>query len=91
MSSAPVDGLIVFPGTSQFLNPRLLQMVIDKYPLVLIDQNIQIIQQTSVGTDNALAVSQGLSYISSFRPSITVCSRSGAMPFSSTAPSPASR
>lgn len=32
---------------------------------VLIDQNIQIIQQTSVGTDNALAVSQGLSYISS--------------------------
>lgn len=65
MSSAPVDGLIVFPGTSQFLNPRLLQMVIDKYPLVLIDQNIQIIQQTSVGTDNALAVSQGLSYISS--------------------------
>ena len=40
-------------------------MVIDKYPLVLIDQNIQIIQQTSVGTDNALAVSQGLSYISS--------------------------
>ena len=65
MSSAPVDGLIVFPGTSQFLNPHLLQMVIDKYPLVLIDQNIQVIQQTSVGTDNTLAVSQGLSYISS--------------------------
>lgn len=65
MSSAPVDGLIVFPGTSQFLNPRLLQMVIDKYPLVLIDQNIQVIRQTSVGTDNVLAVSQGLSYITS--------------------------
>lgn len=63
MIQAPVDGLIVFPGSSQFLNPHLLQMVIDKYPLVLIDQNIQAIRQTSVGTDNTDAVFQALSYM----------------------------
>lgn len=63
MIQAPVDGLIVFPGSSQFLNPHLLQMVIDKYPLVLIDQNIQAIRQTSVGTDNTDAVFQALSYL----------------------------
>lgn len=63
MISASVDGLIIFPGPSQFLNSHLLQMVVDKYPLVLIDQNIQAISQTSVGTDNTDAVFQALDYI----------------------------
>lgn len=63
MAAAQVDGLIVFPGSAQFLNPHLLQMVIDRYPLVLIDQNIPAINQTSVSTDNTDAIFKALSYI----------------------------
>lgn len=63
MLQAPVDGLIVFPGPFQFLNAHLLQMLIDKYPLVLIDQNIPSIAQTSIGTDNRGAIFLALDYI----------------------------
>ncbi len=63
MISAGVDGLIVFPCTSKFLNHRLLQLVIDHYPLVFIDQNIPSIEQNSVGSNNTDAVKMGLNYI----------------------------
>ena len=59
MSSAPVDASLFSRNLPVSESPAAPD-VIDKYPLVLIDQNIQIIQQTSVGTDNAPAVSQGL-------------------------------
>lgn len=63
MIHADVDGLIVFPCTSRFLNHRLLQLVIDHYPLVFIDQNIPSIEQNSVGSNNTEAVKMGLRYI----------------------------
>jgi DNA-binding LacI/PurR family transcriptional regulator len=55
-----VDGLIVFPAKSEYLNDRILQLVITQFPIVVVDRSINGLNMVSVSTDNAGAVQTGL-------------------------------
>jgi len=53
-----VQGLIVFPIHGEFYNDTLLRIVLDGYPVVLVDRYLKGIAVNSVGTDNFEACRQ---------------------------------
>ena len=63
MSSASVDGVIVFPVNGEFYNASLLRLALAKHPLVLIDRYLKGIQATSVYTDNHAAAKELTGYV----------------------------
>lgn len=50
-----VDGLIVFPVHGEHYNSELVRLVLDRYPVVLIDRYLKGIAATAVMTDNRRA------------------------------------
>ncbi|PAK52431.1 substrate-binding domain-containing protein [Paenibacillus sp. 7541] len=52
-----VDGLIVFPAQGEFFNAEILKLVIERFPLVLIDREIKGVAAASISTDNTKAAS----------------------------------
>ncbi|WP_274365729.1 GntR family transcriptional regulator [Paenibacillus thermotolerans] len=50
-----VDGIIVFPGHGEHYNSELLRLVLDRFPLVLIDRYLKGIAASAVFTDNRKA------------------------------------
>lgn len=50
-----VDGIIVFPADSREYNQRLLKMILDEFPVVVVDRNLKGIQACTVHTDNKTA------------------------------------
>lgn len=50
-----VDGLIVFPVHGEHYNTKLLQLVIDEFPLVLVDRYLKGIPACAIYTDNQKA------------------------------------
>lgn len=53
--SLGVRGLIVFPVHGEYYNDSLLRIVLDGYPVVLVDRYMKGIAVNSVGTDNYTA------------------------------------
>jgi DNA-binding LacI/PurR family transcriptional regulator len=53
--SGQADGLIVFPVHGEFYNASLLRLVLESYPIVLVDRYLQGIAACSVYTDNRAA------------------------------------
>jgi len=53
--SMGVRGLIVFPVHGEYYNDSLLRIVLDGYPVVLVDRYMKGIAVNSVGTDNHAA------------------------------------
>jgi GntR family transcriptional regulator, arabinose operon transcriptional repressor len=49
------DGLIVFPVHGEFYNASLLRLVLDRFPLVLVDRYLRGIRASAVFTDNVAA------------------------------------
>ncbi|MEK3888312.1 substrate-binding domain-containing protein [Bacillus sp. FSL K6-3431] len=58
-----VDGLIVFPAHGEFFNEELLKLIIDKFPLVLIDRHLKGVAAASISTDNVKAALQGTQHL----------------------------
>ncbi|MGP4038615.1 GntR family transcriptional regulator [Gracilibacillus sp. D59] len=58
-----VDGMIVAPAHSEHYSSEILKMVVNKFPLVLIDRSIKGIGVTSVSTDNQEAAQTGVNYL----------------------------
>ncbi|SFL45626.1 DNA-binding transcriptional regulator, LacI/PurR family [Gracilibacillus orientalis] len=58
-----VDGMIVAPAHSDHYSSEILKMVVNKFPLVLIDRSIKGIGVTSVSTDNQEAAQTGVNYL----------------------------
>lgn len=58
-----VDGLIIFPAQAEHYSSEILKMVVDKFPLVLIDRSFKGIAATSVSTDNRTAAKMGIDYL----------------------------
>lgn len=58
-----VDGLIVFPVHGEYYSERLLRLVLDHYPLVLVDRYLKGIPACSVFTDNRRAAEDLTSYL----------------------------
>ena len=61
--SAGVDGLIVFPVHGEFYNERLLRMVLDRFPLVLVDRYLKGISACSISVDNHRAAQDLTEYL----------------------------
>jgi DNA-binding LacI/PurR family transcriptional regulator len=53
--SGLVDGLIVFPVHGEYYNAILLRLLLEKYPLVLVDRYLKGIAACAVYTDNVAA------------------------------------
>ncbi|WP_235847613.1 GntR family transcriptional regulator [Paenibacillus tuaregi] len=58
-----VDGLIIFPAQGEYFNAEILKLVIDRYPLVLLDRHLKGISASSISTDNAAAARQLINYL----------------------------
>jgi GntR family transcriptional regulator of arabinose operon len=50
-----VDGIIVFPGHGEHYNSELLRLVLDGFPIVLVDRYLKGIAASAVYTDNRKA------------------------------------
>lgn len=53
-----VEGMIILPVHGEYYNARLLRLVLDHYPIVLIDRYLRGIPATSVCTDNRKAAEE---------------------------------
>lgn len=58
-----VDGLIILPSHATHFNAAILQLVVDDYPLVLIDRYLRGLGATAIGTDNTKATIKGMEYL----------------------------
>lgn len=63
MVSMGAAGLIVFPVHGEFYSPRLLRLVLDRFPLVLVDRYLKGIPACSIYTDNRRAAFELSSYL----------------------------
>ncbi|AGA56973.1 transcriptional regulator [Thermobacillus composti KWC4] len=50
-----VDGIVIFPVHGEHYNPELVRLVLDKFPVVLIDRYLKGIATAAVYTDNRQA------------------------------------
>ncbi|MBS4195616.1 GntR family transcriptional regulator [Lederbergia citri] len=62
---AGVDGLIVIPIHGEHYNPKILELVLKKYPIVLVDRYLRGIQASAVLTDNVRASREATEYLMS--------------------------
>ncbi|UUX35042.1 GntR family transcriptional regulator [Fundicoccus culcitae] len=53
--SLGVDGIILLPASSEFISPKLLELVSKNFPLVLIDRQMDKLPTCSVGINNSQA------------------------------------
>ncbi|MHB8962714.1 MAG: GntR family transcriptional regulator [Saccharofermentanales bacterium] len=58
-----VGGLIVMPVHGENYNPKILQLVLDKFPVVLIDRHLRGLSVPFVGTDNVGAANKATRYL----------------------------
>jgi len=57
------DGIIIMPVHGEHYNPKILKMVLDKFPFVLVDRFMHGIQAPFVGTDNVAAAKKLTDYV----------------------------
>lgn len=60
---AGVDGLIVFPVHGEYHSERLLRLVVDGFPLVVVDRPLRGVGACAVHTDNAQAARELTTYL----------------------------
>lgn len=58
-----VDGIIVMPVHGEHYNPKILKLIMDGYPLVLMDCDLKGIPAAFVGTDNVDAAKVAADYL----------------------------
>jgi len=58
-----VDGIVIFPVHGEHYNPELVRLVLDKYPVVLIDRYLKGIATAAVYTDNRQAAFELTDYL----------------------------
>ncbi|GFZ88814.1 LacI family transcriptional regulator [Paenibacillus marchantiophytorum] len=58
-----VDGIIVLPAQGEFYNAEILKLVIQQFPLVLVDRHLKGVAAASISTDNISAARTGVDYL----------------------------
>lgn len=58
-----IDGLIIYPAQAEHYSSEILKMVVNKFPLVLIDRSFKGVAATSVSTENEEAAKKGADYL----------------------------
>lgn len=57
------DGIIVMPVHGEHYNPLIVRLVLDSYPIVLIDRHLSGIPTSFVGSDNVNAAKKATDYL----------------------------
>lgn len=58
-----VDGIIILPVHGEHYNPKILRLVLDGFPIVMIDRQLKGIPAPFVGTDNIDAAKKATDYL----------------------------
>ncbi|MBC1802075.1 GntR family transcriptional regulator [Listeria booriae] len=58
-----VDGLLIWPSAGEYLGAEILQLIVDRYPFVLIDRQVKGMETKSVGTNNVKMTKEALAYL----------------------------
>ncbi|MDQ0200264.1 GntR family transcriptional regulator [Neobacillus ginsengisoli] len=58
-----VDGMIIYPAQAEHFSSEILKMVVNKFPLVLIDRSFKGVAATAISTDNVNAAKMGMNYL----------------------------
>lgn len=58
MVQREVDGIIIYPGTGELYNQEILRLVLDDFPLVLVDKYLKGVSCCAVYTDNRRAAEE---------------------------------
>ncbi|MEK3888117.1 GntR family transcriptional regulator [Bacillus sp. FSL K6-3431] len=58
-----VDGMIVLPIHGELYNPKILELVLQKFPIVLVDRYLRGIPASSVSTNNMQAAREATDYL----------------------------
>lgn len=58
-----IDGLIISPAKAEHYSLEILKMVVNQFPLVLIDRSFKGLATTSVSTDNKQAAKKGINHL----------------------------
>lgn len=59
----PLEGLIVWPVSGRYLGNEILKLIIDEFPVVMLDRYIQEIETNYVVTDNHQATRSALQHL----------------------------
>lgn len=57
------DGIIIWPVPEKAISSAILKLIVDGYPIVLLDRYIKDLNTSYVVTDNKLAVNKALTYL----------------------------
>lgn len=60
---AGVEGMIVLPIHGEHYNPKILELVLQNFPIVLVDRYLRGIQASSVSTNNMKAAEEATEYL----------------------------
>jgi len=58
-----VDGLIILPAQGEYFNAEILKLVIEKFPIVLVDRYLKGISVGSICTDNVTGAKLGVEHL----------------------------
>jgi DNA-binding LacI/PurR family transcriptional regulator len=58
-----VKGIIIMPVHGEFYSETILRLVLDKFPLVFVDRQLEGLEASFVGTDCVAAAQQGVDYL----------------------------
>lgn len=61
--SIGVDGLIIIPVHGEFYNPTILKLILEGFPVVVVDRQLTGIPASFVGTNNACAAKNAVDYL----------------------------
>ena len=58
-----IDGLLVIPVHGQFYNPTILKLILEDFPVVVVDRQLKGLPASFVGTNNILAAKNAVDYL----------------------------
>jgi GntR family transcriptional regulator of arabinose operon len=58
-----VDGIIIMPVHGEYYNPKILKLILDGFPLVIMDRQLLGIQSAFVGSDNVKAAKNAVQFL----------------------------
>lgn len=58
-----VDGIIIMPVHGEYYSPKILRLILDRFPIVVIDRQLKGIQSTFIGSDNVNAAYKAIGYL----------------------------
>lgn len=63
ITKTQIDGLIIWPASGEFIGKELLRLILEEFPIVLIDRYIQDAKVSFVSTDNYKTIEKALKYL----------------------------